>query len=192
MTRIRSITQHGGWARALDAARLTVNKAPLCKEPSNEWKMAMLRAQHSPIRLVEYDIVWDDMPSWVATHLVRHHIGCEKFVGTQRDDRTESAVPRAEKPQGAPVTMMMSANAQAIINISEKRLCNMASRETREAWTLAVDELRTVDPELAFFCVPQCVRLGHCPEMKGCGYVGTDYYRMRREYYLGNCIEGGR
>lgn len=182
--KVRSITQYGGWKRALNAARMTANKEPLDKEPSHEWKMKMLRAEHSPIRLVEYDIVFEDIPSFAATHLVRHHTGCEKFVATQRDDRTDNHIPRAEKPQGSPVTMMMSCNAQSIINISEKRLCNMASKETREAWKSAVNAIKDIDTELASFCVPQCVRLGYCPEINGCGFSKTEKYNNDRKQFL--------
>lgn len=35
----------------------------------------MLLAEHSPIRLVEYDGIWDFIKMWVTTHLVRHHVG---------------------------------------------------------------------------------------------------------------------
>lgn len=44
----------------------------------------MLLAEHSPIRLVEYEWTWGQIPQWVTVHFVRHHIGCEKFVHTQR------------------------------------------------------------------------------------------------------------
>ena len=48
------------WLRALNAARWTMGKAPLNKEPSNEWKDKIIRAEHSPIRLVEFDIWLED------------------------------------------------------------------------------------------------------------------------------------
>ena len=50
------VTQETSWKRALDAARFTVGKEPLDKEPSDVWKANMLLAEHSPIRLVEFDI----------------------------------------------------------------------------------------------------------------------------------------
>lgn len=43
------------WKRALNAARRTIGKEPLDKEPSNKWRAQMLLAEHSPIRLVEYE-----------------------------------------------------------------------------------------------------------------------------------------
>jgi thymidylate synthase ThyX len=42
-------------------------------------------------------------------------------------------VPRDELPQGSLNDMDMTCNAQAFINISRKRLCSRASKETREA-----------------------------------------------------------
>ena len=54
------IKQITPWSRALDAARWTVNKDLTGKEPSDAWKSKMLIAEHSPIRLVEYDIFIKD------------------------------------------------------------------------------------------------------------------------------------
>ena len=120
----------------MNAARLTAGKTPLDKEPSNKWKRKMLLAEHSPIRLVEYDGIWDFIKMWVTTHLVRHHVGVEKFVSTQRTDRNPDLMDldRDEIPQGLENTMMISANAQGLINMSRKRLCSCASTETRQAW----------------------------------------------------------
>ena len=66
----------------------------------------------------------------MATHFARHHVGVEKWIKTQRTDRT--GIDRDELPQGALVDMELEANAQALINLSRKRLCNQASPETRE------------------------------------------------------------
>jgi thymidylate synthase ThyX len=65
--------------------------------------------------------------------LVRHHEGCEKFVHSQREDKRVLGVPRDELPQGTLNDMDMTCNAQAFMNISRKRLCSRASKETREA-----------------------------------------------------------
>ena len=185
-TSVRSITQYGGWKRALNAARLTANKNPLDKEPSDKWKAKMLLAEHSPIRRVEYDGIWDFIKMWVTTHLVRHHIGYEKFVATQRVDRNEElqGMDRDELPQGLENTMMISANAQAIINISRKRLCSCASTETREAWKGMLEEISKIDPVLVDKCVPECVYRGFCPEFdRCCGYCNTEAFRNRLEEY---------
>ena len=133
MSSIKQLSQITSWQRALNAARRTIGKPPIDKIPSQSWEAKMILAEHSPIRLVEYDWTWEDIKQWVTTHLVRHHNGCEKFVHSQRGDRRKLDVPRDELPQGSLNDMDMTANVQAIINISRKRLCSCASPETREA-----------------------------------------------------------
>jgi thymidylate synthase ThyX len=172
------------WLRALNAARWTMGKAPLSKEPSNEWKDKIIRAEHSPIRLVEFDIYLEDIPSFVAMHLVRHHIGCEKFVVTNREDRRN--VNPEEVNRLTPVNMLMTCNAQSLINISRKRLCNMASKETREVWKAVKDAIAEIDPIMAKHMVRECVYRGFCPEMKSCGFVNTNKYMEEMvEYFKG-------
>lgn len=184
MSEIVRLDQVTSWKRALNAARRTIGKAPLVKEPSKSWEAKMLLAEHSPIRLVEFDWTWKDIMQWVTTHLVRHHEGCEKFVHSQRGDRRVLPVPRNELPQGALNDMDMTANAQAIINISRKRLCSCASKETREAWKQVVEAIREVDPVLADKCVPECLYRGFCPEfMNPCGYSKTKKFEEDLQKY---------
>ena len=184
MSEIVRLDQVTSWKRALNAARRTIGKAPLAKEPSKSWEAKMLLAEHSPIRLVEFDWTWKDIMQWVTTHLVRHHEGCEKFVHSQRGDRRVLPVPRNELPQGALNDMDMTANAQAIINISRKRLFSCASKETREAWKQVVEAIREVDPVLADKCVPECLYRGFCPEfMNPCGYSKTKKFEEDLQRY---------
>lgn len=183
MSKITRLAQVAGWSRALDAARRTAGKEAIGKEPSDEWKRRMLLAEHSPIRLVEYEWSWVEMPQWVTVHFVRHHIGCEKFVRSQRTDRTGSAVPRNEHLQGELNEMDMTANAQEIMAISRVRLCACASKETREAWQAMLDELKKIDPVLVSKCVPTCVYRGFCPEMKPCGYSESEAFGERVRVY---------
>lgn len=186
------------WKRALNAARRTIGKEPLNKEPSKSWRAKMLLAEHSPIRLVEFEWTWKDIMQWVTTHLVRHHEGCEKFVHTQRGDRRAildeyNVSSRNELPQGATNDMDMTANAQALINISRKRLCNCASKETREAWKQVQDAIREVDPVMADKMVPECIYRGFCPEfMSPCGYANTEKYQQDlKKYRSTNYDESG-
>lgn len=186
------------WKRALNAARRTIGKKPLDKEPSNSWKAKMLLAEHSPIRLIEYEWTWSDIMQWVTTHLVRHHEGCEKFVHSQRGDRRAildeyNVSSRNELPQGATNDMDMTANAQALINISRKRLCNCASKETREAWKQVKEEVRKVDPVMADKMVPECIYRGFCTEfMSSCGYVNTEKFKQElKKYRCTNYDENG-
>lgn len=66
------VTQETSWKRALNAARRTVGKEPLDKEPSREFKLKSLFAEHSQIKLVEYRIAFKDLKQWIGVHLLRH------------------------------------------------------------------------------------------------------------------------
>ena len=184
MSKVTRIEVIGTWQRALNATRRTIGKAPLTKRPSKKWEAQMLLAEHSPIRLVSYDWTWAEIMQWVTTHIVRHHEGCEKFVHSQRGDRRKLDVPRNELPQGALNDMDMTANAQAFINISRKRLCACASPETRQAWKQVIAELRKIDPVLADKCVPECLYRGFCPEFQHpCGYADTPKFQEDLKKY---------
>ena len=180
MSFIRNLEKFTSWKRVLNAARRTIGKKPVDKEPSNSWKAKLLLAEHSPIRLLEFDWTWGEIQQWVTTHLVRHHEGCEKFVHTQRVDRNPEleGLSRDELPQGLLNDMDMTANAQALINISRKRLCSCASKETREAWKQVKEAIREVDPIMADKMVPECIYRGFCPEfINPCGYANTQKYQ---------------
>jgi thymidylate synthase ThyX len=161
------VKQVTSWERAYEAALSTVGKRPI-KGVTDEWKDKMLMAEHSPIRLVEYDIYLYGIPSFVATHLVRHHIGCEKFVVTNREDRRN--VNPEEINRLTPVDMMITCNAQSLINISRKRLCTCASKETREVWQAVKNAIAEIDPIMAKHMVRECEYRNMCSEIKGCGY----------------------
>lgn len=186
MTKVTRLeTPKADWIRVVNAARRTIGKAPISHEPSDKFKKSILLAEHSPIRLLEYDFTWEDIRQWVTVHLVRHHEGCEKYVHTQRPDINEALknLDRDSFPQGMLNDMDMTCNAQAFINISRKRLCGRASKETREAWKLVIEYLKEVDPVLASACVPECIYRGFCPEMKSCGYCKTKAYEKALEEY---------
>lgn len=169
------------WADALAVARETNGKMETGQEPSLEWRRHILLAEHSPIRSVLFRIKLVNIPSWVSVHFTRHKIGVEHYVSTQRSDRT--GVPRDQLPQDAPVTHVMVANAQALINISRKRLCRNAALETRFVWQRVLARLANVDHEVASACVPECVYRGFCPEMKTCGYSWTQEFVHRVAEY---------
>lgn len=172
------------WSRALNAARWTVGKEQLDKEPSNTWKHTIIRAEHSPIRLVEYDIWFTDIPAFVAAHLVRHHVGTIPFQCTRREDRV--AVDPREINRLTPVDLMLSCNTQALIDISRKRLCGMAHKDTIAAWREVKKKIAEIDPLVARYMVANCIYRGFCPETKCCGYVcGDKYGKELGEYRYG-------
>ena len=171
----------GTWEDVANRARTTVHKDELGKEPSDDFKRKILRAEHSPIRSLIYCFKITNLKSWVATHLVRHHVGVEKWVRTQRTDRT--GVNRDELPQGAEVEMEIEANAQALINMSRKRLCSQASPETREVMQKIKEEVSKRDKFMAEVMVKECVYRGYCPEIWSCNYDKTEQFKQEVEEY---------
>ena len=169
--KVEIINYSDQWQAVKDAAMNTIG-IESGKYPTGKWKRKMLLAEHSPIRLIELTVRISDVPYWVVMHLVRHKIGIEHFVSTQRTDRTGEN--RNEKPQSALVDYTFRANAQALIAISRKRLCAQAAPETRRVWKAVIDAVREVEPEIAEICVPDCVYRGRCFELKCCGYYPTD------------------
>lgn len=172
--RVELIYSRADWNEVLNACRTTVGKDRIDKQPKAVWRKKILHAEHSPIRKLQISVKCYDVKSWVATHFARHHVGVEKYIQTQRTDRT--GINRDELPQGALVTLELDLNAQAIINISRKRLCTQASKETRELWILILEEIKKELPELYDVCVPECVYRGFCPELYSCGFCSTPKY----------------
>ena len=194
------------WIRVVNAARRTWGKKPINHEPSDKFKRKILLAEHAPIRLLEYDFTISNIRQWVTVHLVRHHVGCEKFVHTQRQDInseieniTRKVIEIFEEEgllregwrardymfQGECNDMDMCCNAQSFINISRKRLCKgCPSPETRLAWEIVIEALSEVDPILAEKCVPDCVYRGFCTEEERCcGYANTEAFKRKLEEY---------
>lgn len=179
--RVEFLGSKGTWREVADSANTTIHREAGTKEPSSLWKRRMLLCEHSPIRQIFIKCKWYDLKSWVSVHFVRHKFGIEHWVRTQRSDRTNT--DRDSMPQGNFVEHEFEANAQAMINISRKRLCNQASPETREAWHAALEVIREEQPELYAACVPDCIYRGYCYEFRSCGYHRTEEYRRRLAEY---------
>ena len=169
------------WPKVKRAARTTINKDGEGEYPSDGWKKTILLAEHSPIRKIKFSWMWAGIKSWVSVHFVRHWLGILHGVTTQRVDRT--GVNRDKSPQETPVNHEAEANAQALINISRRRLCAQASPETREAWKEVKAAVADADPILASVMVPECIYRGFCPEFHSCGYVNTEDYRKALDAY---------
>lgn len=154
------------WDIVKEAALATENKRPKEPFPTDEWKAKMLTAEHSPIRCLQFFIRIENIPYFVAMHLVRHKQGVEWFVGTSREDRT--GVPREERKQTDLVNLSCIINAQALITISRKRLCNKADKKTQAVWVEVKKVMKEVDPAMANAMVPECTYRGRCTELKPC------------------------
>lgn len=140
------------------------------KQPPEGWKHRILRARHSPIRYLMYSYMMEGIPSNTATHLCRH-VHAQPYVSSLRNDR-QNYMNGDEAPRNTPVNLIYDCNAEELLTIANKRLCNLASEKTREVvkimCLLALDKT----PELEGLLIPQCRWLHGCPEMFSCGMMG--------------------
>lgn len=156
------------WMNVYRRALVTEGKERL-KVPGMAWRLKILKARHSPIRYLVYSFYIKGIPYWVSTHLVRHHEGFQPYVKSQRNDR-QTEYDRNSARQDSPVDMIIDINAEALMNLANKRLCAKASAETRDVVRRMCDLAAGATPELESLLVPDCVRHnGVCYEMKPCG-----------------------
>lgn len=138
------------------------------KLPTQEWKEKLLQAEHSPIRELWFGIRMT-IPYYVSVHFVRHHIGVNHYVQSQRNDRQEK-YDRKKAPQDAPVSHIMSLNAAELVFMAHKRLCAQADQATRAVMREICDKVIELCPEFKSVLVPQCeYRGGICTEFYPCG-----------------------
>lgn len=155
------------WLLVKKCTLVTVGKET-DKPATEKFKRDMLRARHSPIRELKFVFYLTDIPYWVSVHLCRH-VHAQPYVRTQRNDR-QSEYDRNSAPQNAPVDMMWSINGEELITVANKRLCGLASKETRELVRMICNKVIEVCPEFKDELVPICVRNGGvCYEMFPCG-----------------------
>lgn len=171
------------WKEVLNAARFTQRKEPLDKEPSVEFKKKIIKAEHSPLRCLVFNIDFYDIPYYVSVHYVRH-VHAQPFVSTSRPDIDGHQPPREYQKKTDLVNMRLFVNAEEILNISRKRLCTRAERETRIIWFEVINQLRKIEPELANACRPQCFYRGFCPEFESCGLADTDVFPLKVNDYI--------
>lgn len=136
--------------------------------PTSELIRKVLKARHSPCRLLMYTFLIEEIPSNIATHLARH-VHAIPFVSSLRNDRQDRIDGDAAR-RDTPVDMMYCVNAEELMVIANKRLCNRASAKTREVVQMMCDQAEAVTPELHGLLVPMCEYLGgRCVEVDGCG-----------------------
>lgn len=145
----------------------TVGKVS-AKLPTDEWKTKLIQAEHSPLRELWFGIRMT-IPSYVSVHFVRHHIGVNHYVQSQRNDR-QSNYDRTKAPQDTPVSHIMSVNAQELVFMAHKRLCGQADAYTRKVMQEIVRQVVAINPEFKDVLVPLCgYRNGKCTEFNCCG-----------------------
>lgn len=137
------------------------------KPPTFEWKYKILKARHSPIRYLQYGFLIKDIPSNTSVHLCRH-IHAQPYVSSLRNDR-QDVIDGDKAPRDTPVNMILDVNAEELMVIANKRLCNKASEKTREVVSCMCKAAISVTPELEGLLVPMCYWNHSCYEMCSCG-----------------------
>ena len=167
------------WQWVKECALNTVGKTST-KLPTEEWKKKLVEAEHSPLRELWFGFRMT-IPSYVSVHFVRHHIGVNHYVQSQRNDR-QSNYDRTKAPQDAMVSHIMSINAQELVFMSHKRLCSQADPYTRKVMQEIVRQVIAKYPEFKDVLVPLCAyRNGLCTEFYPCG--------LNKKYKGGNSDE---
>lgn len=177
------------WIDVKNECRNTVNKGASNKDATSDFKWKLLISEHSPIRLIDVKWRWEGIKSWISVHFARHWLGWDKWISTQRDDRT--GVDRNESRQDAPVNYDGKGNAQALINVARYRLCiGSAHPETRRYMEdLKVSIKEQGEVELSDVMVPNCVYRGGCPEFNPCPFWNTfsKWCDTEKNVKIGNC-----
>jgi hypothetical protein len=156
-----TVKKHTDIEEAYDCIRSTMAGETNLKSSLKD----IYRWEHSITRSQIFSIQLTDIPSFVSVHLVRH-VTTVPFVLSKRIDRFGNG----SEDRNTLVNHRFIANAEAILNMAKKRLCFKASIETRDVVLAIKEEIRKVDPDLAYYMVPNCVfRGGICPEPKPCG-----------------------
>ena len=166
-----------------DRARTTINLDGGDKEIQENYMYKMYRCEHTPIRTRRFLVQFVNIPYSIAMHLVRHTQGVIPFVSTGRDDRIEITESTIRDRDNIPVRLDMECNAQALINISRKRLCAQAHVNTRKSWKLIKDLVMELDMPLGANMVADCVYRGRCFEYKSCGFDKTVGFNNLRKAY---------
>lgn len=171
------------WMEVKRRTLITIGKKPV-NPPSSEWIERMLCARHSPIRFAMYSFQYEDIPSNTSTHFARH-VHAQPYISTLRPDRvsdeylkkviidlvnTEGIKDADFLVRCTPVSMILDVNAEALMTMANKRLCNTAAGVTRDIMRGMTFLTCCVTPEMDRLMVPMCVYCGGvCHEYEPCG-----------------------
>ena len=180
---------------------------------SHQSLLSIYKSEHSPARTQLFWIEFVDVPLFVATHFIRHHVGVVPFELSRRDDRSNDVtfdvaiksvndqltdlldhILKGEKDiaqcliaviQNELVKLGLCINAQSLIDMSKLRLCNMAHVLTIKAMREVKAEVAKVDESLAKMMVRKCVyRGGICGEPHPCKFNRTPAFRKEFAEYM--------
>lgn len=156
------------WERCYMLALNTMGKKYVDGAVTTPWKSRMLKCKHSPIRTLVFTIKMI-IPYYVSTHFVRHKIGVEHYVQSQRNDR-QTNYDRNAAPQDSMVSHIMEINAEQLMFMANRRLCGMADPTTRYVMSLICRAVEGTNGEFIGYLKPMCEYLHMCPEFKPCGH----------------------
>lgn len=148
---------------------VTQGKTECPKElPSSNLLRKILHARHSPVRVLNFGFLIEDIPSNTATHLARH-VHAVPFVSSLRNDR-QNKMDGDKAPRNTPVDMIFYCNAEELMTFANKRLCNRAAKRTQQVAQMMCAEAIKALPEIKNELVPMCIYHGGvCHEIESCG-----------------------
>lgn len=113
--------------------------------------------------------------------LVKEHYLSEEYAATcyqlTIDRMTRSGIEKERAneiartfvPIGTASCCSFAVNIEGLIHLANVRLCTRAELPIRYLVEQMVNQVIAVEPRYKQFLVPQCRKLGYCPESKGCG-----------------------
>ena len=113
--------------------------------------------------------------------LVRDHYMSEEYAATcyqltvdrmkqaRVDKERANEIARTFMPIGIASACNFAVNIEGLIHLANVRLCNRAELPIHYLVQEMVNEVIKVEPRYKELLVPQCEKLGYCPEMEGCG-----------------------
>ena len=151
------------------ATRITMGKSEKPKNPPTDNMLdGLLNARHSPVRVLNFAFLIENIPSNTATHFARH-VHAQPYISSLRNDRQDE-IDGDNAPRVTPVDMILYTNSEELMTIANKRLCAQASERTREIAQMICDECTRVFPALEKYLVPNCEwHGGVCHEINPCG-----------------------
>lgn len=77
-------------------------------------------------------------------------------------------IARTVLPIGQETSYNIAFNIEGLMRLANVRLCNRAEFPIRTVTDLMIKEVIDAEPRYAKYLVPQCIKLGKCPEGKHC------------------------
>ena len=118
---------------------------------------------------------WYVIPESIAdnTAAKQEYYKAMNGIATIYKELIEGGIPKEDArmilPNACKTKIVITMNARAFIEASEKRLCNRAQWEIRELFSLMKKEVIRLYPMIAYLANPRCLKRG-CIEAKPCGH----------------------